>query len=116
MYQEKTLRRLFLQGSCLKMGFGGMGKVDSTRLTVETLFLDPSYLGTGSPAVLAEVTSLEERLKEKGLALVLVMTGVKCVQAQKIGSQSELPRLSFSQVGVLNGQSHRFSRPVFLVD
>ena len=79
-------------------------------------FVDPSFRGTGSPAALADAALLDERLQAAELSLVVTMTGEKRVQAPGLGEQPDLPRLSFSQVGFLNGRTERFSRPVFVVE
>ena len=57
------------------------GRGGFSTLNDRPVFVDPSFRGTGSPAVLADATFLDERLLAENLSILLTMTGEKRVQA-----------------------------------
>ena len=92
-------------------GRGGFSTPDGSAV-----FVDPSYRGTGPPALLAEAVRLDERLLAADLSIILTMTGKKMIRARGFGRLPDLPRLVFSQVGFLHERTARFDKPVFVVE
>ena len=92
-------------------GRGGFASSDG-----KTVFVDPSFGAGGPPALLADVDFLNDRLKAKGLTIILTLTGEKRVHAPGFGEQPNLPRCTFSQVGYLDGTTQRFGKPLISIE
>ena len=92
-------------------GSGGFAASDGSMI-----FVDPSFGGSGPPALLADVDFINDRLKSKGLAIVLTLTGEKRVQISGFGDQPNLPRCTVSQVGYLDGTTERFGRSILAIE
>lgn len=90
---------------------GGFATADGN-----SVFLDPSFRNTGPPALLADVNYLTNRLKTEGLAIILTLVGEKQLRTSGFSDLPNLPRCRLSQVGFLDGETERFSKPIFSVE
>ena len=92
-------------------GHGGFATADGN-----SVFVDPSFRDAGPPALVADVNYLSNRLNTEELAIILILIGEKQLRHSGFGEPSNLPRCTFSQVGLLDGATERFSKPVFSIE